>query len=98
MQAINREIQMYSTTIPEAHWAKLAGFVFKDDDSIPNDDEDSMVMLTMRTVLEYLNGGDEESFSEAAEPWYRVNPVVRELQKVKRALARLENPPPAPSN
>lgn len=47
-------------------------------------------MLENLSVLEYLNGGDEDVFAEA-EPWYAVNPIVCELKKFKEAVAFLQD-------
>jgi hypothetical protein len=54
------------------------------DQRIPNGDGDYLKMLENLSVLEYVNGGDADPFAEA-EPWYAVNPIVRELQKFKDA-------------
>jgi hypothetical protein len=43
-------------------------------------------MLEQVSVMEYLNGGDDDVFA-SAEPWYAVNPIVRELSQFKLALA-----------
>ena len=39
-------------------------------------------MLGDLSILEYRNGG---------EPWYAVNPVVRELDKFKRAVKAIKD-------
>jgi hypothetical protein len=39
-------------------------------------------MLGDLSILQYMNGG---------EPWYSVNPVVRELEKFKREVEKLKN-------
>jgi len=41
-------------------------------------------MLENLSVLEYINGGGDDPFA-LAEPWYAVNPIVRELQRFKAA-------------
>ena len=40
------------------------------------------------SVLEYINGGVDAPFA-LAEPWYAVNPIVRELQKFKATASTL---------
>jgi hypothetical protein len=89
-RAVQQTVRTYSTAIPEGHWEKLAKLDRSPDQKIPNGDEDYMVMLENLSVLEYLNGGEEDAFS-VAEPWYAVNPVVRELQKFKAAASALSN-------
>jgi len=61
---------------------------------IPNGDDDYLAMLENLSILEYRNGGDNDSFS-AAEPWYAVHPVVRELKRFKEACASLGKVKPA---
>jgi len=87
-RAIQQTIQLYSTSIPEHHWTKLAALDASPDQTIPGGDEDYLAMLENLSVLEYINGGDEGTF-EAAEPWYAVNPIVRELRKFKTARSEL---------
>lgn len=87
--AIRQTVRDYSTSIPEAHWAELARLDLSSDQKIPNDNADYLAMLESLSVLEYLNGGDEENPFGLAEPWYAVNPIVRELQKFKSAKADL---------
>jgi hypothetical protein len=50
-------------------------------------------MLENLNVLEYVNGGEENNPFEPIEPWYAVNPIVRELQKFKSAIKTLESTP-----
>ncbi|MGH9846429.1 MAG: hypothetical protein ACREEM_47635 [Blastocatellia bacterium] len=68
----------------ENHWDKLARLDLSDDQRIPNGDGDYLKMLENLSILEYINGGDADVFAEA-EPWYAVNPIVRELKKFKAA-------------
>ena len=95
-KAIQQTVRTYSTAIPEHHWEKLARLDASSDQNIPNGDADYLVMLENLSVLEYINGGNEDPFA-LAEPWYAVNPIVRELQKFKAAAQKLlddaQNPP-----
>jgi energy-coupling factor transporter ATP-binding protein EcfA2 len=68
-------------------WEKLARLDLSPDQKIVNGDEDYLKMLENLSVLEYVNGGDEDPLA-LAEPWYAVNPIVRELQKFKEAKVR----------
>jgi len=88
-KAIQQTVRNYSTAIPEHHWEKLARLDHSSDQKIPNGDGDYLVMLENLSVLEYINGGDEDPFA-VAEPWYAVNPIVRQLQKFKAAATNLE--------
>jgi hypothetical protein len=90
-EAIKQNVRSYSTAIPDAHWEKLARLDLSFDQRIPNGDEDYLKMLENLSILEYLNGGDEDPFSEA-EPWYAVNPIVRELKKFKEEVDTLRPP------
>lgn len=92
-RAVQQSVRTYSTAIPEHHWIKLAELALSANQEIANGDEDFLVMLENLSVLEYINGGDEDTFA-VAEPWYAVNPIVRELQKFKAAQqAVLEEAP-----
>jgi hypothetical protein len=89
-QAIQQTVRTFSTAIPEPHWKKLAELDRSFDQMILGGDDDYLVMLENLSVLEYINGGGDDPFA-LAEPWYAVNPIVRELQKFKaaaRALAK----------
>ncbi len=82
--SLKSNIQIYSTGIPESHWAKLARVDLSPDQTFPNDDEDYRDMLANQSLLEYINGGNEDIWEEVA-PWYAVNPIVRELRQFKSA-------------
>jgi len=87
-QAIGPTVRSYSTSIPEPHWEKLAKLDRSSDQKIPVGDNDYLVMLKNLSVLEYINGGGEDTFDLAA-PWYAVNPIVREMRKFKDTVNRL---------
>ncbi len=89
-KAIQQTVRTYSTAIPEHHWEKLARLDSSDNQHIPNGDNDYLVMLENLSVLEYINGGSDDPFA-LAEPWYAVNPIVRELQKFKAAAQMLRD-------
>jgi hypothetical protein len=89
-RAIQQTARTYSTAILESHWAKLAQLDRSDAQKIENGDQDYLLMLEQLSVLEYMDGGDGGPFEvEDVEPWYAVNPIVRELQKFKAAAAAL---------
>lgn len=88
--AVKQTVQLYSSA-PEHHWAKLAALDASPDQTIPGGDKDYLAMLENLSVLEYINGGVQETF-EAAEPWYAVNPIVRQLTKFKKARSQLSTP------
>lgn len=87
-RAIQQAVRSYSTAIPEEHWTKLALLDRSPDQMIPGGDNDYLVMLENLSVLEYVNGGAGDPFT-ASEPWYAVNPIVRQLQKFKTAASEL---------
>lgn len=87
--ALKSNIQIYSTSIPESHWEKLARVDVSPDQTFPNDDEDYRDMLANTSLLEYINGGSDDIWEEVA-PWYSVNPIVRELRQFKSAKARIQ--------
>ncbi len=89
-RAIQQTVRTYSTAIPESHWEKLARLDLSSDQKIPNGDNDYLVMLENLSVLEYINGAGDDPFA-LAEPWYGVNPIVRELQKFKSAVQAVKN-------
>ena len=82
--ALKSNIQIFSTSIPESHWAKLAMVDLSPNQTFPNDDDDYREMLANTTLLEYINGGSDDIWDEVA-PWYAVNPIVRELKQFKSA-------------
>ncbi len=87
--AIKQTISTFSTSIPEHHWELLAKLDLSKDQRFPNDNEDYRKMLENFTLLEYINGGDEDIFEEVA-PWYAVHPIVRELRQFKEARERIK--------
>lgn len=92
-KAIQQTVRAYSTAIPESHWDKLARLDMSVDQKIPNGDNDYLVMLENLSVLEYINGGGDDPFA-LAEPWYAVNPIVRELQRFKAAVQAIKSEKP----
>lgn len=92
LQAVQRAAQQavrtYSTSIPHHHWQKLAELDLSENRFIPGGDPDFLTMLENLSVLEYINGGEDDPFA-AAEPWYAVNPIVRELGQFKAARSGL---------
>ena len=88
--ALKSNIQVYSTSIPESHWEKLARVDLSPDQKFPNDDEDYRDMLANTSLLEYINGGSDDIWEEVA-PWYAVNPIVRELKQFKSAKERIKS-------
>lgn len=92
--AVKQTVGIYNTSIPEAHWGKLARLELPPYQQIVNGDDDYLKMLENLSVLEYVNGDDEGTLDSAA-PWYAVNPIVRELRKFKEAVAALQASPQA---
>ncbi len=95
-EAVKRTVATYSTSIPEHHWEKLARLELAPNQQIANDDDDYLQMLENLSVMEYLDGGDENVF-ERGEPWYAVNPIVRELRKFKSAMPQVQTQPHQPT-
>ncbi len=85
--AVRQIVPVYSTSIPAGHWQKLVQLDRPDDHQIPPDDPDYAEMLEALTVLEYVNGGLMAEPFGTSEPWYAVNPIVRELTQFKAAMA-----------
>jgi len=90
-KAIGQTVRTYSTGIEEAHWAKLVALERSLDQQIPGGDDDYLAMLENMSILEYINGGSEDPF-DSYEPWYAVNPIVRELRKFKEVNAKWVKP------
>ncbi len=82
--SLKPNIQLYSTSIPEAHWQKLVLLDNSPSQTFPNDDDNYRDMLANTSVLEYINGGSDDIWDEVA-PWYAVNPIVRELRQFRTA-------------
>lgn len=92
-KAIQSTVRTYSSAIPENHWEKLAALDRSSDQKIPNNDGDYLIMLENLSVLEYINGDGGGNPFASAEPWYAVNPIVRELQKFKATAQALSSNP-----
>jgi hypothetical protein len=71
-KAVNNYANSLLREIPDAFWPLLRNFKTPQD-YIPKD-ENHQQMLFYLHVFEYMNG----------EPWYEVNPVIRELPKFKQ--------------
>lgn len=91
--AIGQTVALFSTSIPDTFWPRLASLDRSTNQQIVVGDPDYLVMLENLNVLEYVNGGEENNPFEPIEPWYAVNPIVRELQKFKSAIKTLESTP-----
>lgn len=85
-RAVGQGVRTYSTSIPEHHWKKLVELDQSHDQQIPGGDPDYLLMLENLSVLEYINGGEGADTFTGNEPWYAVNPIVRELQKFQALL------------
>ncbi len=101
-KAVKQTAGMFARSIPESpvnHWLLLAKLELSANQQIVKGDEEYLKMLENLSVYEYLNGGSDDEFTEAA-PWYAVNPIVRELLTFKDAVAQLQAQPtgtqPAP--
>ncbi len=93
-KAIAQLVRVYSVSIPEAFWGKLADLDRSQDQHIKNGDPDYLAMLENLSVLEYINGDDHENPFNTPEPWYAVHPIVRELRKFKDTRAAKEQSKP----
>ena len=87
--AVKQTVQTFATSIPDKHWELLAKLDLSEDQRFPNDDDDYRMMLENLSVLEYINGGDDDIWEEVA-PWYAVHPIVRELRQFKQARERIQ--------
>jgi len=101
-RALRRTVSLFSASIPDSHWPKLARLECSPERCIPSDDRDCQVMLEQVTILEYIDGEDagstvtDETFFDPV-PWYAVNPIVRELREFKAAIANLDRDRPKAS-
>lgn len=86
-RAIQQTVRTFATSIPEAHWKKLADLQLSPDQSIPNGDNDCLEMLSNLSILEYLNGESDENPFTNPVPWYAVHPIVRELRRFNEAVS-----------
>ena len=76
--------------MPDSYWDKLAALELSPNQRINTADPDFKAMVQQLIVLEYRNGGAEESFLDSAPPWYSAHPIVRELEPFKRAVEELK--------
>lgn len=90
-RAIRQMVSVYSTSIPESFWRKLAELDLDPQQQIRNGDPDYLSMLHNLMLLEYVNGGDDEAnWAAESGPWYALHPVVRLLPKFQSALERVK--------
>lgn len=92
VDALSPTIGLYSTSIPNPYWPKLAALELSADQHIDNNDPDYQAMLEQLYVMEHINGGDHTDPFVSAAPWYAVNPIVRELRQFKDAVGALRDP------
>lgn len=85
-QAIRQTVGLYNT-LPQLYWEKLALLELSANQEIPLD-QDYLSMFGNLIILEYLNGDSSDDWLASAAPWYAVNPIVRELQQFKEAVAK----------
>ena len=86
-RAVQQTVRTYSTSIPEGHWEKLTELDLSVNQMILGGDADYLTMLDTLSILEYIEGGDDPF--TFAEPWYAVNPIVREMQKFESAMRKI---------
>lgn len=88
-RALGQTVALYSRSIRDSYWMKLAEVEVHPDKRIDLADADYQTMLEQLIVLEYVNGGNESDSFNPCAPWYGVNPIVRELRPFKRAVEAL---------
>lgn len=96
-EAIGPTVRLYSTSIPDSHWEKLARLEFSKSHRIDSGDADFSLMLKNLNILEYINGGQHTPF-KGQQPWYIVNPIVRELDPFISAIENLRQQSLAPAS
>lgn len=84
-RALRQMINIFSSSIPDAHWSKLVALAKSTDQKIVNGDLDYLALLENSAILEYVDGEGDDVFV-SSEPWYAVHPVVRNLQKFRERL------------
>jgi hypothetical protein len=89
-EAVRQQVPIYATSIGRTQWAKLAALERSEEPLWDQTDPDTANLLEQWYILEYINGGTEESDLEAVEPWYAVHPIVRELSAFKSALRTID--------
>jgi hypothetical protein len=90
-RAIQQLVGTYSTSIPDEHWDKLLAVERSLDQRIANGDPAYLSLLENAAILEYRDGEVDDPF-EAAEPWYAVHPIVRQLKKFKERVQQNGSP------
>jgi hypothetical protein len=89
-KSLNGVTALFATSITPDQWTKLARLERSTDQKIDNHDPDCRQMLEMLSAFEYINGGVESDHFSSAEPWYAVNPIVRQLTQFKAAVEALD--------
>lgn len=84
-KGVQPTITTYAPTITAVQWTKLAKLELDPNQQVDPSDADISKMLEQTFVMEYINGGLDGGFDEAA-PWYGVHPLLRELRQFKTAL------------
>ena len=89
-KSLNGTIAVFAGAFSPAQWTKMAQLERSSDQKIDAHDPDCRKMLVEVSVMEYINGGVESDHFSPAEPWYAVNPIVRQLTQFKAAVAKLD--------
>jgi hypothetical protein len=64
-KSLRQSVATFSTSIPESHWIKLAKLQQSATQTIDNNDPDFRQMLEQLTVLEYINGDEQDTVFES---------------------------------
>jgi hypothetical protein len=89
--------QIVSSLQPStAAWDRLAQLDADPDRRLNPDDPICAQLLEQLFVLEYINGGEDDSFLQHDETWYAVHPLLEGMRSFESAKKRLAATPKAP--
>ena len=88
-RAIAQTVSILAPSVRPKDWELLAELELSERQTWSDSGVDHHRLLENLCVMEYINGGDADTFDEAV-PWYAVNPVLRVLRLFKDAVKAVE--------
>jgi hypothetical protein len=86
--SVKETINSFARTVREEYWTMLAKLELSKNQQIENGNDDYAVMLRNLSVLEYINGSEDDNENDV---WFAVNPSIRRTVKFQEALENLKS-------
>jgi energy-coupling factor transporter ATP-binding protein EcfA2 len=86
--SVKETVNSFARTVREEYWTMLAKLELSKNQQIENGNDDYAVMLRNLSVLEYINGSEDDDENDV---WFAVNPSIRRTVKFQEALENLKS-------